>query len=342
MLVRALLSGDVLRLVLVRGMAWERVQNNRGRGGQQRSKLAEEVLRSLFSGSGSRSQPRHGPEWKCSSCAASNWDCRKVCWQCKKPWAPKGPTPKTKAAGGGEPNKIAALASWATPEMAQARAKELEAAVAAAQVAGCEKAVASLEADLKIQQRVVEQSKNPSLHGIESTRGYIGRQEKKREAAKSRILELEKEIESLKSEETSITVEIHETRTRLQRMETEAAKTMGVVENATSGLEDAVRMLMVAMHTCRDLPPKLAGAVEAVSKCLPIIVVSDDAGREEADMKIDGEVVDESQIPPGRIDEALGTTQPLSGKREELDRVTSDEDFLAWAKAAKRFRVGPQ
>ena len=86
----------------------------------------------------------------------------------------------------------------------------------------------------------------------------------------------------------------------------------------------------------------MAGAVEAVSKCLPVIVVSDDAGREEADMKMDGEVVGESQIAPGRLDEALGTSQPLSGKREELDRVNSDVDFLAWAKAAKRLRVGPQ
>ena len=88
--------------------------------------------------------------------------------------------------------------------------------MAAAQSAGgCEKTVVSLEADLKMQQKVIGKAKNPSLSEIESTRGYIGRQKKKREGVKSRMAELQKEFENLEREEASITTEIQESEARL-------------------------------------------------------------------------------------------------------------------------------
>ena len=216
--------------------------------------------------------------------------------------------------------------------MAQARAEELEALVAAAQNAGgCETAVASLEADLKTQQKVIEQSKNPSLRGIESTRGYIGRQKKKCEGVRSRMVELQKEIEVLECEVVSITTEIQESEMRLQRMESEASKTMC---STVSGLEDAVRMLMVAMHSCQDLPPKLAGAVEAVSKCLPVTGVSED-GR---GMAVDGVELKEEEVPAAQLDAAI---PPDRIEIEPVLEELSHDNLLVWAKERRRVRAKP-
>ena len=101
------------------------------------------------------------------------------------------------------------------------------------------------------------------------------------------------------------------------------------------------------MHACQNLPPNLAEACTVVSSCLPSFDVSVDAHETAAD---GGGNVREEDVAPGQLDVALPPdssggvmevwSAPLSGKREELDRCTSDEEFLAWAKAAKRFRPG--
>ena len=118
-------------------------------------------------------------------------------------------------------------------------------------------------------------------------------------------------------------------------------------------LENAVRMLMVAMHACRqNLPPQLAQAVTEVSNCLPPHTgTSEDAYEEKEGMVTDeGEDLKEEDIPAGQLDVALPAdrgvravavwTGQLSGKREELEQCTSDEDFITWAKAAKKHRQG--
>ena len=146
--------------------------------------------------------------------------------------------------------------------------------------------------------------------------------------------------------------DITEAEDRLKAMEAEAAKQLNVqpklAENTSSGLEDAVRMLLVAMHACQTLPPNLAEACAAVSTCLPQPGVSEDVH----EMSTDGGVnLKEEDVPAGQLDVALpsGSSErtvvvweaPLSGKREELETCVTDEQFLAWAKAAKRSRPAP-
>ena len=162
---------------------------------------------------------------------------------------------------------------------------------------------------------------------------------KKLEGVRNRIGDMEKTIETMESEVDSISIEINESEARLQQMETQAAKTMGSIGG--SGLEDAVRMLMVAMHSCKDLPQNLAGATEAVSKCLPAPAVSEDAYEESQGMAVDGvgvglkvedvpAAVLDVAIPPDRIEPEVALEQ------------LSHDDLLKWATSErKRARMTP-
>ena len=86
---------------------------------------------------------------------------------------------------------------------------------------------------------------------------------------------ISEQIVVLQEQQEEIEREFKEVRKRMADMETEAAKELNlqprIAVNVNTGLEDAVRMLMVAMHTCRqNLPPKLAEAITVVSNYLPI------------------------------------------------------------------------
>jgi F0F1-type ATP synthase membrane subunit b/b' len=240
---------------------------------------------------------------------------------------------------------MGALAPWATAEMVEERAGKLEEAIEAAKASGgCDQAVRSLETELKHQNK--KGAEPQSVLGlIEGTKNYISRAEK-------RHIGITEQIVALQEQQAEIDKELRKARTRLADMEAEAAKQLNMqpklAENTSSGLEDAVRMLLVAMHACQTLPPNLAEACAAVSTCLPQPGVSEDVH----EMATDGGVnLKEEDVPAGQLDVALpsgssertlvGWEAPLSGKREELESCETDEQFLAWAKAAKRSRPSP-
>ena len=79
---------------------------------------------------------------------------------------------------------------------------------------------------------------------------------------------------------------IQKARERLANMEIEAAKVLNIREEPTNAaftkLENAIRTLMVAMHSCQQLPPQLAEAAAAVTTCLPVPPVSLDYLEETA------------------------------------------------------------
>ena len=132
--------------------------------------------------------------------------------------------------------------------------------------------------------------------------------------------------------------ELAASRVKLKELEEQARSQLGgVTENAPTdkmaGLEEAMRMLMATLHE-GNLPPQAQEAAQVVCNLL----APEPASEEVAEM------VDEETVSPGRLDESLAVvvrSTGLKGKREELDNVTSDEDFLAWAKAAKKSRSGP-
>ena len=188
------------------------------------------------------------------------------------------------------------------------------------------------------------------LRKIGDTKSFITRAEK-------RHIGISEQLALLHEQQKEIETELNEARKRLADMGAEAAKELSLQQtnavNVGSGLEDAVRMLMVAMHTCQNLPLQLAGAIAVVSNCLPpSAVVSEDAHEERQNMTVDdGPSLTEEDVPARQLDAALppdrlvGTVAiwsvPLSGKREELDQITTDKDFVVWATTGKRFRNGP-
>ena len=327
-------------------MAWRNTHRN-----ANDTSLASELRRLLFSGGVGGSGSNQQQEWMCHQCNTPNYMSRGLCRRCacqrKVQTSPKQRVPlKTKTTP--PPPKTPALAPWATAEMVEERAGKLEEAIEAAKASGgCDKAVRSLENELKHQNK--KGAEPQSVLGlIEGTKNYISRAEK-------RHIGITEQIVALQEQQAEIDKELRKARTRLADMEVEAAKQLNmqpkVAENTSSGLEDAVRMLMVAMHTCQNLPPKLAEAVAVVSSCLPPSAgVSEDAHEEKQGMTVDGGAgLKEEDVPAGQLDAALppdrfvGTvavwSPQLSGKRDELDHCTTDEEFLAWAKAAKRFRA---
>ena len=169
-------------------------------------------------------------------------------------------------------------------EMVQERADQLEIAIEAAKASGgCAKAVQCLETELK--QQTKKGGEPVEVWGrIRDTKGFITRAEK-------RHMGITEQLVLLQEQQAEIDKELAEARKRLVGMEVEATRELNmqpkVAVNASSGLEDAVRMLMVAMHTCQNLPPQLAEAVAVVSSCLPTSdCVSEDAHEESQSMTV--------------------------------------------------------
>ena len=225
------------------------------------------------------------------------------------------------------PPKTPALAPWATAEMVEERAGKLEEAIEAAKASGgCDQAVRSLETELKHQNK--KGAEPQSVLGlIEGTKNYISRAEK-------RHIGITEQIVALQEQQAEIDKELRKARTRLADMEAEAAKQLNMqpklAENTSSGLEDAVRMLLVAMHACQTLPPNLAEACAAVSTCLPQPGVSEDVH----EMSMDGGAsLREEEVPAGQLDVAL----PSSDAMAELDLV-DEEDEAALVEMARRLK----
>ena len=301
-------------------MSWKNKRNGMPSG------LAAELLRSLFSGDGGpRHQPR--PQWKCPGCHTQNYMNRSTCRYCGANTATTPTTPPTKKNQSPVNAKPLALAPWATPEMVKQREEQLTIAISAAKASGgCAQAVTKLEAELTGQQKKAA-APTSVLTQIESTKGFIGRATKRQEALDERIAELQ-------AERAQVHQEVAEAEARLSRLEAEAAKQLNVqpklAENTSSGLEDAVRMLLVAMHACQTLPPNLAEACAAVSTCLPQPSVSEDVH----EMSMDGGAsLREEEVPAGQLDVAL----PSSDAMAELDLV-DDEDEVALVEMARRLK----
>ena len=193
--------------------------------------------------------------------------------------------------------------------MAEERAAQIETAIVAARTSGgLEPEVKKMEQALA-QQRKKAAEPTSALSQIEATKAFLERAEKRRDAAAE-------EIETLRAQKAEMDQEIQKARERLANMEIEAAKVLNIPiaqhnEGAMNALEDAVRTLMVAMHSCQQLPSQVAEAVEALATCLPPSRPSDDSGRglEEAD------VIEEEE----RI-------------MMEMDRDLEDHELLALAK----------
>ena len=231
-----------------------------------------------------------------------------MCRRCglAQPDKPKAATKQQPA----RPNaRLPALAPWASTEMAEERAAQIETAIVVAKKAG------GLEPEIKkMEQALAQQRKKAAeptsaLSQIEATKAFLERAEKRRGAAAE-------EIETLRAQKAEMDQEIQKAQERLANMEIEAAKVLNIPkaqnsEGAINALEDAVRTLMVAMHSCQQLPPQVAQAAEALATCLPPARPSDDSGRglEEAD------VVEEEE----RI-------------MMEMDRDLEDHQLLALAK----------
>ena len=240
--------------------------------------LAQHVLRSLFEFSPDRNGAQKKPEWRCKECGTTNFMDRAICRRCGtvhvKPTKSNGPKthqPKQNVNLVPAKTKVAALAPWATPEMVQDREDKLSIAISAARASGgCEDVITSLEKHLTSQQK-----KNGApvsvLAQIDSTKGFIGRCEK-------RLSTVEAQIADLRTESAKMKQEMAGAEDRLKRLEVEAADLLHLkppVEadsslNAFKTLEDAVRTLMIAMHASRQqLPLQVAEVVEVVATCLP-------------------------------------------------------------------------
>ena len=109
------------------------------------------------------------------------------------------------------------MAPWATTEMRQDRADKLEQALNLVQEAGgCKKIVASLESNISVQQKAGEKAKGKHFQGVQATRGFISRQEKKQ-------AELERKKQEIQDDIDIVDQNLAEARDRLRIMELEAA-----------------------------------------------------------------------------------------------------------------------
>ena len=124
-----------------------------------------------------------------------------------------------------------------------------------------------------------------ALRKIGDTKSFITRVEK-------RHIGISEQLVLFQEQQKDIEAELNEARKGLADMGAEAAKELRLQQTPAvvvgSGVEDAVRMLMVAMHTCQNLPPQLAKAVAVVSSCWPTSdCVSEDAHEENQSMTVD-------------------------------------------------------
>ena len=306
-------------------MSWRNVQ----RKGGGTSGLAAELLRSLFSGdAGPKKPPR--PQWQCVCCQTNNYMNRPICRGCgagtvaAPPTTPKTHPSKKAPSPVNMKVKPVALAPWATPEMVKAREAQLTIAISAAKASGgCEHVVTKLQEELTGQQKKAA-TFVPVLTQIESTKGFIGRATKRQVVVDARIAELQAESDQIKQEVT-------DAEDRLSKLEAEAADLLHLKQpadvnaslDAFKALEDAVRTLMITMHSSRhQLPPQVTEAVDMISTCLPTTRPSNDYVESDVEAGLNGDDDDDLLM-------------------EELDEEDSDDKLLEIARRlkAKRLRV---
>ena len=219
-----------------------------------------------------------------------------------------------------EPNQ------YEMPEMVKAREEQLAIAISAAKASGgCEHVVTKLQEELTGQQKKAA-TPVPVLTQIESTKGFIGRATKRQVVVDARIAELQAESDQIKQEVT-------DAEDRLSKLEAEAADLLHLKQpadvnaslDAFKALEDAVRTLMVTMHSSRhQLPQQVTEAVDMVTTCLPTTRPSNDYVEENS-----------SDVDAGLDDDDDDLLM------EELDEEDSDDKLLEIARRlkAKRLRV---
>ena len=277
--------------------------------------MPKNVLSDLFQWS----QPKHTAPagWLCSVCSIHNYDVRKSCRQCGVARAgtqargnqSKFPPPSKRVVTTTQPTVHPA----AVAEGAKARIVELDIIIATMKNrADCTSVLKDLEADKRCQEELIEKAKPPKrskFREVEETRAYVGRVEAKAQS-------LDEEIEALKVKRVTMEADLVETRAKLLVAERELAAE--VTPNVNS-LEDAVRMLLVTLHSCQ-LPPQASEAAQSIMSLLPTPPPSMDAKDKPLDVP----------APTGMSDEALSWT-----KRELEDIEDSDAALLTWAKRLK-------
>ena len=208
-------------------MVWQLGQR-KNKGGGANAELAAEMLRAFFQSSGMNAGGRReansgvrsrGKQWFCKSCnGLPNDENRAKCRGCGILWKSQEEIGTQRETKRSQDTKPLALAPWATPEMRQERVRNLEEALAAAQASGgCASAAASLESALKAQQKTAEKvpGNDLNLRGIESTRGFLIREERRRQQIVDKITELEQNVADLWQQEAKMTSNIEENRKHL-------------------------------------------------------------------------------------------------------------------------------
>ena len=141
------------------------------------------------------------------------------------------------------------------------------------------------------------------------------------------------------SQQEDASQSIAEARERLKKMEEEVVDELAPNRKGLD-LEEAVRMLMVTMHSCQQLPSAVTEAASAVVNLLPNAEVSQEA----EEVALDGPALAESLVPPARLDSALPMDVQDANVKEcwetaigEIAAIDagSDADLLAWARSVK-------
>ena len=315
--------------------------------GSDQKAAARELLQALFT-----EEPQHGEkrqEWLCKDCGCSNYMSRAACRKCPKFATQATATPRRDTASGAgkttrpssppSPSPSSAPA-WKRMEELSKQKASAEAALAAATAQdGDKELIQILQVRLEKIVKSMAVPKQSLAERIAGTRGFIERQQKRVQAQEQEIVKANVELECLQAT-------LKEHRDQLARMEAEATAEL-IPQGGSTNLEEAVRMLMVTMHTCQQLPPQVAEAATAVVQLLP----NHEPSRDGEDMAVDGNQAAEADIPAGQVDAPLPTDTRESVEKchwkeawaeiSDID-LDADSELLAWAKSVKsRSRTQP-
>lgn len=251
---------------------------------------------------------------------------RQACRKCaearngKKPIA--GPLSQR---AGPMPIGRAKLAPWAQMEAASKRATAYSAVLAAVQAVGGREELEQAWSERLKQEEKQATATSSAFERFDDTEGYVTRAEKRLlrskeagTAACNAVDEGEQELEAARRRAAALE---EDARAELQaRPATQA-----------DGLEDAIRTLMVALHSLPlQLPPQVRSAASAVAGLLPQHAPSADFLEEAAP-------VAEHTVAAGRMDEPLGAAVDADGDLElDLDlEPVADESIVAYAARVK-------
>ena len=293
---------------------WQ-LAKRRGKNGNANAKVAAELLRSLLSGS---SAPKK-PEWKCPACGVFNFMDRHCCRKCaggrKSDKKPITTAPSQRA--GPAPAARAKLAPWAKTEAASKRAVAYTAALEAVQaVGGCEELEQAWSERLKEEEKQATTTSSV-LERLDNTKGFITRAEKRllslKEAAAAACNAVDEAEEELDAARRRATVLEEEARVELKAAPAPAPQ--------ADGLEDAIRTLMVCLHSLQ-LPAQVCTAATAVVNLLPQHAPSADA--EET-----GVLISENAVAAGRLDEPLSIVNAVGDEDFDFDLEPADDESVA-------------